>query len=379
MASIIWTLASGGESGTTLGLCLGAAAIVPFLAQKFFAPLRDKIKADPAAVLLYATATGATCCALLSCCEGRTFSLYLDAAALSIVFFASNQCIEMLLSLIVLDGLASPCLASRALQAIMTAGGCLGGLLAGMLLDGGGLVSASIACAGAYAAASLPVLPLTGAKFAAHRERYEKVQTAAAAQGFGRISVISAFVVLIALAGCIGAFNVCVPFIANKERFWSAKVFGLIDGCAAAGAFVATLPVFQRDDSSNAWRWAPATFLAAGFTLALSKMPFVAAVSALVWGFSMNVLRVRARTIFFKLPSGSEAARLWSARLTLTRVLSEAAAPAATGILIHLMKPSSALMCLLGLTTGIVCICHAMGAEISQQDSALRPAARGST
>ncbi len=350
--TIIWTLASRRQPGLWLGLCLGGASLVPFVAQRAVPKLQVVMARFPSKILVYAAGFGTGCSFLLMISEDSEAVLYVTASLFALTYFVSSQAIEVLFSIAVLEKDVAADTASRMLQMVMTCGGSLGGLVAGTLIDQHGLPSAALASACCYAFAGLPMLCLAHAPSTQAGDTdiatTIKPNLAHAPSPEASELIWRSFAALIILAVSIGCFNVCLPYMATADRFWSATSFGIIDGCGGAGAFLALIAMADRKLSHKFTLVAPLVFLVAGVLLGLVKEAAMAGVCALVWGIAVNVLRTRARTVFFSIAQNVTQATTWTAHLVLSRVIAEAMAPVIAGLLMDVLAPTTGYLIMMG-------------------------------
>lgn len=325
-----------GMSRSVLGVVMAVCAVIPFVAQKVFA----RVEALLLSRLLSVWLGGLLACGLLTLPllvlddPGPALLLAMLCLA-SMLFFLLFQVFEMQLSLLSVANRLTSRQANLYLQVAMTVGSAIGGFCAGQVLDSLGLrgIGATSIILTILAAAGVALFRRAEAAAAATAPAARDPAPRAEAgpsrmPARGELGI--AFGFLLALAVAPATLNFLLPWLVTAENGWSAADFGRLDFLAAFGAFVAIMAY----GACSAWgRWLGLACFAVASVLVVFHDSFPhLALLCLLWGLGMNLLRMRAREIFFDALRSSGDALLWSQRLGLLRVSIEASVPLGLGL-----------------------------------------------
>lgn len=321
-----------GVPAQTLGLVMGACALLPYGVQKLSARveglLLTRIKAVWAGCLLAAIGLSFLLLTPLPQSQGGPMLLLCVASALCFLLF---QLFETRLSMLCVDGRLQATQVNRYLQLAMTTGSALGGFLAGHLLEGLGLAGVGWVSALLLSIALGLVLRVRSSPQPRADGETPAEPASSRPQAPTRADLVASFAQLLLMCAAPAVLNFLLPWIVVQQNAWGPAAFGSLDFLAAFGAFVAIL-VFDRIDAAWLFRAGIACFLGASACLMFSGSFPHLAVMCLLWGLGMNLLRMRARHTFFLALRTERDALIWSQRLGVTRAAVEAVVPVLLGL-----------------------------------------------
>jgi hypothetical protein len=341
LVSLLWSILKAGGSGEALGMFLFISSLIPFFLQRFSNSFKDRIAKDPAGSFKAVRIAAILSSVLLyvgSSTMGLT-GLYVASCVFGIIFFFTSQCLETLLSNQVLEKRVSANDASRILQTALQMGAFAGGTASGFLMEWGGLHSVSVALAICFGIGTLAISQIQALKLDILSESSSAQKTRSV---YSTLGLACAFLMIGIVLVQVSAFNVLVPYMAHKERAWSAADYGIIDAFAGLGAFVAAVAL------GNRFRFLHIMWVAA-LGLALSNLGLggslsvtAATAAAFGGGFFSNLIRVKQREILFSSVESSHQAVDWAGTLAMGSLFFRAVTPLVFGFA---LSSSSASQC----------------------------------
>ncbi len=353
--SLIWIVAGIGGSKIALGFFLCITTLIPYAAQKFSGKVNRALRTRPVQVfsLVRTVGIGFSFLGAVLANSITIWLVYLLGIVFMVTSYLSNQILESIMSMNVIEQKISANTASRLLQTAVQAGAFIGSSAAGFLLDLGGLRIICLASALTFGIGALALrwLDPKDGKTPYSKKSEEKNGEQRPLQASHSL-LWSGLVALIVLTMQVAAFNFLIPTIARGERAWTARDFGLIDALAGIGAFAA-VGIGKKSRIEGFWK---VSFLAVGcldvLVSQISSAPFVAGFAFLL-GFFFNLLRIRQREMLYNSMRTSTEAVEWAGRITLGTMGMKALFPLLLGFVVSVI-PSSMVFAAVGVFLAVI-------------------------
>jgi len=337
---VFWTLIGFGESKLSIGI----SSIIPYIFQFFIKEVRNYFTNNIKTIMLLLSCFGAVFSFALffDYISSNTFYIYVLICLYSLLFYLTNQVIEMLISFKVIDKEITEINASRILQVSLTVGSCLGGFCAGIIIDYFKLKGVSIiAFLGYFVLFILCLKHLENINY----QKHESEKNSCLNYNIENLTnnnkkLWFSYIDISILAFATTSFNFLLPILVQSEKNWSATVFGIADSAAAIGAFLAILLTGFIFVKNNSQYFFTMLFTVCGLAICYLSNVFVLILISLLWGLLMNLLRIQKRSVFFELNQNSHEVTIWTSRLVVGRMMIEAISPILIGIFCFYLLPS---------------------------------------
>lgn len=319
--SLIWSIIKYGGDARVLGVFLFINTIIPYLSQsvfrKYFSNVGDPIKSFVATRLV-----GAGISILLAATfyfYSNIEMLYISASVFTIINFFSNQYVEACFGHLVIKKVFSSNIAARIHQTSVQIAALLGASLAGFVLSFGGfqlilLVNVLTYFFGAWG--FLVKIP----KYLSSSNLVDKVSFSAVVKNSYKINNFNInynFIYFMLLAILLYSFNFLLPFLVQVDKGWSSMVFGLIDACAAMGAFFSVF-LSNKGRFNTVFSFVSKPLLIFSFaSFFWVNEPMQAIMLGFLFGLSLNCLRIKIRESIFESTTSHDLALKFGKNITL--------------------------------------------------------------
>jgi hypothetical protein len=332
----IWEIIKLHGSLISLGLCLTAASVLPFLLQKISNGFAFLIRRRPlASFRLVRSISGVAYVA----CAAFSQSIDLNAFYVILIGFTvlstiSQQALEMSFLNLTVGGQTKAIDASRALQTSIQIGATLGMLGAGYLLDDLGMWGVFVAgavtmLAGIAVTTRLLEFVVAGTGTRGGRPAEVDVSTAVRPAMERWLVMNSGLAALGVVTIQLGAYNFLAPLLISSVKIWSSSAYGVIAAAAAVGAILSTAKWWTASPSATAAsRYAAiACFPLFDGLMAWSENLAAVGLGSFMLGWAVSLTRLVWRGQIFSLARSTTESGEWAARITFIYQFGRSAFP----------------------------------------------------
>lgn len=330
----VWEIIKLHGSLMSLGLCLTAASVLPFLLQKLSNGFAFLIRRQPLTsfrLVRVISCIGYLACAALSQSIDLN-SFYVILIGFTILSTISQQALEMSFLNLAVGGHATAIGASRAIQTSIQIGAMIGMAAAGYLLDHVGMVGVFVGgavtmVAGIAVTTGLLQFVVTGARDERPVAADAPAETRPAMERWVAMNCGLAALGLVTLQ--LGAYNFLAPLLISSVKIWSSSAYGGIAAAAAVGSLLSTAQWWTATPSATAAsRYAAiACFPLFDALMAWSENLALVALGSFMLGWAVSLTRLVWRGRIFSLARSTAESGEWAARITFIYQFGRSAFP----------------------------------------------------
>ncbi|APJ03077.1 MFS transporter [Silvanigrella aquatica] len=337
--SFIWLLLDKYNSLLSIGICLSISTILSFLIQKKLAFIKNQIYMNVNKFFMFqsffALVFSISNLFLLNNFFNREI-IMISLIIYSLFVFMNYFVIDSFISKLILNKKITSTKGSVVSQIVMQFGAIIGFSVGGKVFNLFGIKGSSFSII-FLILMSLIIVSINSTLFQVSNESKLEVTNSSLNKNESLHSSfhiwMAAFCILM-ISFQISNFNLFLPDIFLKYKYWTAENYGYIAGITSLGAFIASFVVYKGNLFLPCILLASCVIPIANYILAFSNVMILCLVASFFLGFSVNSLRSTFRKNMFDNLSSQNDVSKWMSISNLFTFLPRALFPLIASLLI---------------------------------------------